>query len=210
MTPNAPWWNLELETKPDFEQCMKRIYAWYEQSIIDRPPVRFTRHNAEYEIQNHVWKPEWKDVKDRWFDVEYQIDWFLKGIEGKTFLGETFPVFWPNLGPNFFASCFGVPLVFGEVTSWAEPDLDKYSTPRPFNWQHENMRKMVELTKAALEICAGKFMVGYTDLHPGIDWLEAQRGADRLCLDLYEQPEFVLTYLDSCNQDFLAVKSSGG
>ena len=34
-------WILELEGKPDFGTAMKRIYAWYEQEMIDRPPIRF-------------------------------------------------------------------------------------------------------------------------------------------------------------------------
>jgi hypothetical protein len=203
MTLNNHQWNLELESKPDFEVSMQRIYAWYEQAIIDRTPVRFTRHNAEYEVHEHVWKPEWKDIKDRWLDVEYQIESFLQGIQGKHFHGETFPVFWPNLGPNFFASCFGVPIIFGEVTSWAQHDLESYSLPRRFNWQHDYMRKMVELTQTALQVCPGKFIVGYTDLHPGIDWLMAQRGSEQLCLDLYENPAPIKEYLDSCHQDFI-------
>jgi hypothetical protein len=41
------WWNVELERKPDFEMCMKRIYAWYNQEIIDRAFIRFGAHNAE-------------------------------------------------------------------------------------------------------------------------------------------------------------------
>ena len=36
MESNKEWWNVGLERKPDFEQCMKRIYAWYNQEIIDR------------------------------------------------------------------------------------------------------------------------------------------------------------------------------
>ena len=35
-------WHLELETKPDFDRAMERVYAWYQQVVIDRPPVRFT------------------------------------------------------------------------------------------------------------------------------------------------------------------------
>ena len=35
-------WNLELEGKPDFEKAMQRIYAWYNQEMIDRPPIRFS------------------------------------------------------------------------------------------------------------------------------------------------------------------------
>jgi len=43
-------WTLELEQKPDFDNAMERIYAWYEQEMIDRPPIRFSAHNAEYAI----------------------------------------------------------------------------------------------------------------------------------------------------------------
>ncbi len=204
-TQTDQWLNIELETKPDFEMAMKRIYAWFEQEIIDRPPVRFTRHNAEYEEASHDWKPEWKELKDRWFDVEYNLERFLKELESKRFLGETFPVFWPNLGPNFFSACYGVPQVFGEVTSWAEPDLEAYGEPRRFDFEHEFMRKMVEFTQAALEICDGKFIVGYTDLHGGLDWLMAQRGSERLCMDLYEYPDDVKRYLDVVIEDFLKV-----
>jgi hypothetical protein len=35
---------MELESKPDFNQAMQRIYAWYEQEMIDRL-VRFTRRS---------------------------------------------------------------------------------------------------------------------------------------------------------------------
>ena len=37
--------DLELESKPDFVACMKRIYAWYDGEILDRVPVRFSAHN---------------------------------------------------------------------------------------------------------------------------------------------------------------------
>jgi hypothetical protein len=41
--------NINLETKPDFDQCMERINAWFEGEILDRVPIRFHRHNAEYD-----------------------------------------------------------------------------------------------------------------------------------------------------------------
>ena len=43
-------WNLELGCKPDFEKAMQRIYAWYNQEMIDRPPILFSAHNADYVI----------------------------------------------------------------------------------------------------------------------------------------------------------------
>ena len=41
-------WHLDLAGKPDFDAAMARIYAWFAQELIDRPPVRFSRHNALY------------------------------------------------------------------------------------------------------------------------------------------------------------------
>ena len=29
------WWNLKLNCMPGFEQALKRVYAWYEDEIID-------------------------------------------------------------------------------------------------------------------------------------------------------------------------------
>ena len=62
--------------------------------------MRFTRHNAEFEAADNIWKPEWNGLKDKWFDEEYQIDKFMTQVHGKHYQGETFPVFWPNLGPQ--------------------------------------------------------------------------------------------------------------
>ena len=78
-------WNMELEGKPDFEKAMQRIYAWYNQEMIDRPPIRFSAHNAEYVISPHL-KKSWPTLKDRWFDAEYQVDSFIDSIKAENFM----------------------------------------------------------------------------------------------------------------------------
>ncbi len=191
-----------LETKPDAEAALARIDAWYHQEIIDRPPVRFSRHNAFVEASGHD-AARWPSLRARWFDVEYQIERFQQSIAGKTFLAETFPVFWPNLGPNVFAALYGCPLEFGEVTSWAEPILHDDLTLPPLDWQSPCLATLDALTKAALEVAPGRFWVGYTDLHPGLDAAAALRGTTPLCLDLYDQPDAVLALLHRLTADFL-------
>ncbi len=198
-------WDIELESKPDFEQALQRIAAWYEQQLIDRPPVRFTRHNAEYEAADGVWKPDWHDLKDKWFDEEYQIERFLKQVRGKHYLGETFPIYWPNLGPNVFAALYGCHLEFAEVTSWAMPVLENYDQAVKLDWHSEYLLKLDSLTRAALEVCHGQFLVGYTDLHPGLDWLAAVRGTEPLLLDMVDRPEQLPPFLARCTTDFLAL-----
>jgi hypothetical protein len=39
---------MELQGKPDFEQAMRRIDAWFAHEMVDRPPVRFAEHNADF------------------------------------------------------------------------------------------------------------------------------------------------------------------
>lgn len=182
------WWDLELKCMPDFEMSMKRVYAWYEGEIIDRPPVRFMAHNAFLEEANKVYPSD--NLKDRWFDAEFQVDTFIKSIEGKTFHGETFPVFWPNLGPEVYAAFYGTELEYGEVTAWSKPIVHNWTDMDNLKLDMHNpyFRKLEELTCCALEKCEGKFMVGYTDLHPGVDCAAAWRGPETLCLDLYDHP----------------------
>lgn len=125
-------WKMDLEFKPDFEQCIQRVYAWYEGKILDRPPIRFSRHNAEYELKQHA--KTWPTLKNCWYDTEYVVSGFISECESKTFHAETFPIFWSNLGPNVFAACHGIEMLFGETTTWINEachDPDSGVTARP-------------------------------------------------------------------------------
>ena len=73
MSTNIPGsWSVELECKPDFDQAIVRIYAWFDQAIIDRPPIRFSMHNAEYSQSTATGGRQWTRLEDRWFDAEFQ------------------------------------------------------------------------------------------------------------------------------------------
>jgi hypothetical protein len=186
-------WNLELEGLPRSEEAMQRIDAWYQCQIIDRVPVRFMAHNAFLDtgVETSTLTPE--ERRARWFDVEYQVDLFERSIEGRTFHGETFPVYWPNLGPNVYAAFYGLELEFGEVTSWSEPMVRDWDAVDSLKLDMDSIhfRKIEALTQHALERCQGRYLVGYTDLHPGIDCVAAWRGMDRLCMDMVDSPERV-------------------
>jgi len=198
------FYDLELETKPDFVECMKRIYAWYDGEILDRVPVRFSAHNEEYDSSDADGK--WNSLKERWFDTEYQMGHFISNLYAHPWLGETFPMYFPNLGPNFFAAVLAnCELEFGEVTSWCEPqifeegDIDKIY----FHPESEYYQKMIEMMNYALACCEHKFMVGYTDMHPSLDCVAALRGTQTLCMDMYDDPELVEKMVQKCFEPFL-------
>jgi hypothetical protein len=192
---------------PHAKEAMQRVDAWYHCEIVDRAPIRFMAHNAFLDtgVDYAALSPE--ERRARWFDVEFQVDLFERSIEGRTFHGETFPIFWPNLGPNVYAAFYGLELEFGEVTSWSRPIVRNWSDVGRLKLDTDNVywKKIEELTRHALDRCQGKYLVGYTDLHPGIDCAAAWRGMDRLCIDMVESPEQVKALADRAIADFETV-----
>jgi hypothetical protein len=61
------------------------------------------------------------------------------------------------------------------------------------------------MTRLALEKCQGKFMVGYTDLHPGMDCVAAWRDPQQLCMDLLLNPVEVKQLMKMANLHFQEV-----
>ncbi len=198
-------WNLELEGMPHFEKSMERVYAWYEKEIIDRSPVRFMAHNAFIDQANVAYPSD--NLRDRWFDAEFQVETYLKSIKGKRFHGETFPIFWPNLGPEVYAAFYGAELEYGEVTSWSKPFVQAWDDMARLKLDRQNkyFTKLEEITRVALEQCPGKFMVGYTDLHPGVDCAAAWRDPQNLCIDMIETPDKVTELIEIAIKDFQQV-----
>lgn len=198
---------MEMQGKPDFEKAMKRIDAWFAHEMIDRPPVRFSEHNADFEGSHTLAGRTWPDLRARWFDAEFQVDFFMESIRGRTFYGETFPVFWPNLGPNLYAAFYGAELDFGEVTSWIRHCVQEAADVKRLRFSRDNVyfQKIEELTKVALQKCAGRFMVGYSDLHGSLDCAADWRGPQELCLDIVDCPELIHELVNLADENFLPV-----
>lgn len=197
---------MELQGKPDFDQAMRRVEAWFNHELLDRPPVRFTEHNADFAASHTLAAHSWPDLKARWFDAEFQVDYFIEAIRGRTFYGETFPVFWPNLGPNVYAAFHGAELQYGEVTSWAEHCIHDWSDIARLKFSRDNpyFHGIEDLTRVAIDKCVGRFMVGYTDLHGSLDCVVDWRGPEQLCLDLMDCPEKVHELVRLADENFLA------
>jgi len=198
---------LELEGMPHFGDAMRRVSAWYEQAVIDRPPIRFARHNVQHGAGQPLDTSRWPTLKDRWFDAEYQVDQFIQRIEGCLFHAETFPVFWPNLGPEIYAAFYGCDLEFQDVTSYAKPivhDWDDMATLR-LDTENPYLKKIDEITRVAIERAPGQFLIGYTDLHPGIDCAAAWRDPQSLCIDMAMEPDDVMILVDLAYRDFVRI-----
>jgi hypothetical protein len=193
---------LELESKPDFEEALCLVEAWFNHEPLDRPLVGFSEHNADFASAHALVGRSWPNLKARWFDAEFQVNFFLESIRGRTFYAETFPVFSPNLGPNVYAAFHGADLEFGEVTSWMRHSIHDWDDLGRLKFSRENeyFQGIEKLTQIALEKCPGKFMVGYTDLHGSLGCVADWRDPQQLCLDVVDNPDKVHAMLRLANE----------
>ncbi len=176
----------------NWEKIQKRYLEFWARENHDRPllSIQILKDNHEKPpVSSH------SSLRERWMDTEYVLkkeNWYMRNT---LYLGEAFPAFNPNLGPDVFAAGYGAELEFGENTSWAkhvlgDQDVEAYQGFR-LNMQNAYYQKIEEITKAAVEDGKDKYLVGVTDLHPGADCLVSLRGPQELCYDVYDNPDFI-------------------
>jgi len=181
---------MHLEKQPEFERILDRFCAWWNCQIIDRPPVSMDirpLRAVELPAKHHA------DARERWLDGEYQLDCFEAQLAVARFVGDTFPKFTPNLGPDLVATLFGADLTFGERTSWSTPigsSCREILEMQP-DWDGPYWSWIRRMTDMSLQRGAGRWLTGIADLHTNGDLLAALRGPQDLCLELVDDLEGV-------------------
>ena len=110
-------------------------------------------------------------------------DLAIAEMERTDYVGDSFPLFWPNVGPEISATPFGCELTFTETTSWSKPvihadrDWAGLATRLP-NFDNLYWQTVERMTDYALARCENRYVVGLSDLHGNYDILAALR--DRL------------------------------
>ncbi len=198
-----------FDLKPDYEEVLKRYEAWWHADVADRPLTIMHFAKPPSERIPTPQKKTWRSERERWLDFDYTIAAASANTANYVFFADTLPVVFPNLGPDVFASFYGCPLEFGANTSWSEPILKDWRPEtlarlRP-DQNNFYFKKILEFTDAMIEAGRGRFIVGYTDLHPGADALAAFRDPQQLCLDLIEHPNEVKALCDRVTEDFLEI-----
>ena len=185
----------ELEFKRDWAQAARRLEAWWDREIVDRAVIQVT---APRDGVTPRAIPAPPTIEERWTNVGYVLESALERMRTTYYGGDAFPSYYPNLGPDVFAAYLGCPLEFGERTSWSFPIISDWANRPPFRLDRENRwwKLTVELTRAAVELAPGRFLVGLTDLHGGMDGLAALRDPQDLALDVIDDPETVTRAVD--------------
>lgn len=181
---------IELEYKPDAARACERMAAWWNGAIIDRPTIMLTAPKPErkpYPQKQHA------SMRERWMDIDFQVACVDIYAANTYWAAESLPVYMPNLGPEILTACYGAELNFTEDTSWSEPILHDWADiPKlKIDPANEYLNNILAMTRRALEVGRGKFIVGLTDIHPGGDLAASFRDPQQLCVDLVMEPERV-------------------
>ena len=185
---------MTLENMPGCESAIERIEAWFEHELLDRPPVRFSMHNADYAGGPAAGRPQLAGP---------EVALVRRRVPGRL-LHRVDPR--PDLPRRDLSGLLAEPRArmstrpstaarwsIGEVTSWIRHCIRDWDDVARLKFSRDNVyfRKIEEMTRLALEKCDGRFLVGYTDLHGSLDCVMDWRGPEQLCLDLADCPEKV-------------------
>ncbi len=181
---------LDLAFKPDAAAACKRMEAWWDGAILDRPAIHLTapRPNPRpLPVKQHT------TLRDRWMDKEYVLVCAEVAIANTYWAGDALPTFWPNLGPEVLTACMGAELEFGESTTWSVPKLHNWDGIPELKINPDNIytRTLLDLLRMATQKGKGKYVVGLTDIHPGADLAASFRDPRQLNFDLKDAPEQV-------------------
>jgi 5-methyltetrahydrofolate--homocysteine methyltransferase len=134
-------------------------------------------------------------VEAQWTDLDYRITDLRNRINSLWFGGDAVPAWFPNTGPGSMAACLGPWPTFMPESVWFNemPDhrLERILEQIRFDPENRYWKLIQELTRRALELAQGDFVVGLSDLGGDLDILASLRGEERLMVDLADSPELV-------------------
>ena len=170
-----------------------RFEAWWQGGRLDRPPVSLAvehKNSLRTPRSNHA------NLRDRWLDVEFQVESAIARLEASPCLGDSVPSWTPNVGPDLTSTLFGAELVFGESTSWCQHTLHETADwerfiATPPNFDNLYWKTIDDMITLAADRFAGRFYVAMPDLHGSFDMLSGLRGPEDVCLDLVDAPDLV-------------------
>jgi 5-methyltetrahydrofolate--homocysteine methyltransferase len=195
---------MELEFKPDFDAARKRWDAFWRgknpQPMLLAQAPREGMAPVAYPLCTQVLEGDFRPLAGR------VIEW----ARAREFLGDAMPWYYLEFGPDQFSTFLGcdmIPAPDGRSGGWAVHNLEEIETADiRFRPEGKWWRRYTECAQILRERCEGRMLVASCTLVANLDSLTALRGAQRLHIDLVENPEAVrraLAQITAAHQDIL-------
>lgn len=172
----------------DWERIARDWNAWW-QGDLERPLVVLETIDP---IPPHDWSQFSKFGLDT--PVDAILDNWQEILEAGHWHGDAYPKWWVNFGPGVMAAFLGSPVSWTPDTTWfwELPGVQSLAEIQPRYDEHNPWwRRILAVTRAAVERWGDRVLVGTTDLGGNLDILASLRGAEKLLVDLIEASEEV-------------------
>jgi hypothetical protein len=197
-----------LKNMPGFETALKRVEAWYECELIDRPLVRFNRKDSYFDrIDIEIAERDISSRRSWILNPEEQVDFFESSLNGIRILGESFPIYTAYMGPQVYAAFYGSELDYAGNGSWVKPIIESFNDIDniQLDMDNEYFQTLEKMTQLGIEKGKGKFLTGQPPLSPGLDCMAAWRGVEQLCVDMATNPHEVKRMGQRSISDFAGI-----
>lgn len=175
----------------DWARIARDYAAWWAHEL-DRPLVQITG----FEPDPHV---EYEDLPHRtaMFPMEMPAEEVVarvgRHLEATRYYADAFPRWWPDFGPGMLAGFLGSRVDVVPETVWFSPPEALSAKEIHFSYDADNpwWRRVVSLTRTAVEAWEGRVQVCHTDLGGNLDVVASFRTTEGLLTDLVDCPEEV-------------------
>ena len=195
--------NLEF-SPPDWQKARETWQAWWD-GTLERPMVVCEGYK---QFGWHENRPDGRLKPSHTFAGFYPLDMptddvldcYEAILEAAYFLGDSLPKFFVNIGPGVLAALLGSECEFVDGSTWFSPPtvtgvswehtpLDQINLT--INLEHPLWQRIYTLTEAGIGRWGNQLTYGITDIGGNLDILASLIGAQRLTVELYDQPKEV-------------------
>jgi hypothetical protein len=124
-------------------------------------------------------------------DAEYVVDCAIEQMAAREYVGDAFPCFCPDLGPEISATLFGWEIETGTRPVVSCPEDWQKLIDRGANFSNVYWRALERMLDVAIGLSRGRFLVGIPSLLGNYDVLSVLRGPQQHCMDLIDHPEVI-------------------
>ncbi|MBQ6823287.1 MAG: hypothetical protein IJP27_01410 [Clostridia bacterium] len=131
------------------------------------------------------------DLKQKWLDEDYVLNWHRHKVENTAYVGDAVPMLFTNLGPGCLSACIGGNYDLGEDTIWLDrrPVIEDWEDlpPIAFDENSEMWQHLLRLQEKFATDPDVHFSM--TDIGGVLDIIASLRGTQELLYDVYDYPD---------------------
>ncbi len=192
-----------MKYKEDYSQTKKRLLAFWEKEIIDRPLISVTAPKV-FGANTSPFKTDMQfseeELRKHWEDAPTILDHNLKRLNNTYFGGDTLPIIFFNFGPSGHCAYYGSKPSYQPDTVWYEPVFNQEIDASKLVYDDAPLNRQLKVAEYIYAQTKGEWFLSMPDNTGTIDAVATLVGAEDFLFALIEQPEEIKKAIKKVNE----------